>query len=82
MACAASHTHAIRLISPSDFYLFPIVKEKLERIQMADEDQFFDCVREISSDINRDELNGLFHVCVQLIHNSSLIGLASCIWPI
>jgi hypothetical protein len=27
-------------LAPSDFCLFPIVKEKLERIQVADEDQF------------------------------------------
>jgi hypothetical protein len=26
----------------SDFYLFPTVKEKLERTQVADEDQFFE----------------------------------------
>jgi hypothetical protein len=28
-------------LAPSEFYLFPTVKEKLERIQLADEDQFF-----------------------------------------
>jgi hypothetical protein len=26
----------------NDFYLFPTVKEKLERIQLADENQFFE----------------------------------------
>jgi hypothetical protein len=27
-----------------DFYLFPTVKERLERIQLADEGQFFECL--------------------------------------
>jgi hypothetical protein len=29
---------------PSDFYLFSTIKEKLERIQLADEDQFLECL--------------------------------------
>jgi hypothetical protein len=33
-------------LTPSDFYLFLTVKEKLERIQVADEDQFLNrCTR-------------------------------------
>jgi hypothetical protein len=28
-------------LAPSNFYLFPTVKKKLERIQLADEDQLF-----------------------------------------
>jgi hypothetical protein len=31
----------------SNFYLFLTVKEKLEQIQMADEDQFFQSLQEI-----------------------------------
>jgi hypothetical protein len=31
-------------LASSDFYLFPTVKEKLERIQLADKDQFFECL--------------------------------------
>jgi hypothetical protein len=31
----------------SDFYLFLTVKEKLERIQLADEDEFFECLQEV-----------------------------------
>jgi hypothetical protein len=31
-------------LATSDFYFFPTVKEKLERIQLADEDQFFECL--------------------------------------
>jgi histone-lysine N-methyltransferase SETMAR len=46
--------HSIRRIShppyssdlaPSDLYLFPTVKEKLERIQLADEDQFLNACK-------------------------------------
>jgi hypothetical protein len=63
MACTACHTH--RLHSPdlasSNFYLFPTVKEKLERIQVADEDQLFECLQEILRDIYQEELNGVFH---------------------
>jgi hypothetical protein len=40
--------------------LFSTVKEKLERIQVADEDQFFECLREILRDIDQEELNGVF----------------------
>jgi hypothetical protein len=46
---SACHTHPPYLpdLAPSDFYLFPTVKEKLERIQLADEDQFFECLQGI-----------------------------------
>jgi hypothetical protein len=43
MACAACHTHPPTLCAwfgLGDFYLFSTMKEKLERIQVADEDQF------------------------------------------
>jgi hypothetical protein len=32
-------------LTTSDLYLFSIVKEKLERIHLADEDQFFECLQ-------------------------------------
>jgi histone-lysine N-methyltransferase SETMAR len=35
------------VLAPGDFYLFPTVEEKLERIQLADEDWFFECLQEI-----------------------------------
>jgi hypothetical protein len=31
---------------PSDFYLFSTVKRRLERIQVADEDQYFEFLQE------------------------------------
>jgi hypothetical protein len=46
----------------SNFFLFPTVKEKLERIQMADKDQFFKSLQEILRDIDQEELNGVFQV--------------------
>jgi hypothetical protein len=47
-------------LSRSDFYLFPTVKEKLERIQVADEDQFLECMDEILRSIVQGELNHIF----------------------
>jgi hypothetical protein len=46
--------------APSDFYLFPTVKEKLERIQLADEEQFFECVQGILRSLDQQELNLVF----------------------
>jgi hypothetical protein len=44
----------------SDFYLFPTVKKKLERIQLTDENQFFECLQEVLRDIDLDELKAVF----------------------
>jgi hypothetical protein len=45
---------------PSDSYLFPIVKEDFERAQVADEDQFFECMQEILRGLDQLELNNFF----------------------
>jgi hypothetical protein len=47
-------------LAPTDFYLFPIVKEKLERVQVADEEKFSGCLRKVLRDIDRQELNTVF----------------------
>jgi hypothetical protein len=47
-------------MAPIDFYLFPIVKEKLERIQLADEDQFL----VISRGLDQQRLNTVFQAWV------------------
>jgi histone-lysine N-methyltransferase SETMAR len=47
-------------LAPSDFYLFPTTKEKLERTQVADEDQFFESLQEILRRIDQEELNRYF----------------------
>jgi hypothetical protein len=44
---------------PRDFHLFPIVKEKLERIQLADEDQFFGCFERSGSTRIECRMSGL-----------------------
>jgi hypothetical protein len=38
------------------------VKEKCDRIQVADEDQLFECLQEPLSSINQKELNDIFQV--------------------
>jgi hypothetical protein len=51
-------------LASSDFYLFLTVKEKLEWIQLADEDQCFECPQEILKDIDLEELNTVFQTWV------------------
>jgi hypothetical protein len=46
-------------LATSSFYLFPTVK-KLEQIQLADEDQFSECLQEVLSNITLEELNAVF----------------------
>jgi histone-lysine N-methyltransferase SETMAR len=47
-------------LAPCDFYLFPTVKEKLERIQLADEDKFFERLQKILRGLDQLELNTVF----------------------
>jgi hypothetical protein len=72
--------HGIRLmrhsgyssdLASSDFYLFSIVKEKLEWIQVTDEDQLFECLQEILSGLDQQELNNIFQACVGRIQEVS-----------
>jgi hypothetical protein len=44
----------------SDFYLFPTVKERLERIQLADEDKFFECLQEVLRGLDQQKSNAVF----------------------
>jgi hypothetical protein len=53
------------------FYLFPTVKEELERIQVADEDQFCECLQEILRGIDQQELNGVFQAWVRRVQEAS-----------
>jgi hypothetical protein len=55
----------------SDFYLFPTVKEKLERTQMADEDQFFESLEAILRRIDQEELNRIFQAWVERVRKVS-----------
>jgi hypothetical protein len=54
-----------------DFYLFPPVKEKCERIQLADEDQFFDCPSEILRGSDLEKLTTVFQAWVHRIQEIS-----------
>jgi hypothetical protein len=47
-------------LAPRDCYLFPTVKEKLERIQLADEDQSFESLQAILRGLDNEELNAVF----------------------
>jgi hypothetical protein len=47
------------------------VKEKLERIQVADEDQFFECLQEILRGIDQEELNGVFQAWMRRVQKVS-----------
>jgi hypothetical protein len=58
-------------LAPSDFYLFPTVKEKLERTQVADEDQFFESLQAILRGIDREKLKRVFQTWVQRVQEIS-----------
>jgi hypothetical protein len=47
-------------LATSDLYLFSTVKEKLERIHLADEDQFFECLQGVLKGLDQQELNRVF----------------------
>jgi hypothetical protein len=47
-------------LGTSYFYLFPPVKEKLERIQVADDAQFFEFLQEVLRSLHQQELNTIF----------------------
>jgi hypothetical protein len=47
-------------LAPSDFYLFPIVKEKLNDIEMVDEECLFYRLQELLNDIPIRELRKVF----------------------
>jgi hypothetical protein len=58
-------------LTDSYFYLFSTVKEKLEQIQLADEDQLFECLQEILRDIDLEELNNVFQTWVRQVQEVS-----------
>jgi hypothetical protein len=68
------HLPYLSHLAPNDFYLFSTVKEKLERIQRADQDQFFESLQTILRNIDQDESSKIFHAWVQRILNSFFIS--------
>jgi hypothetical protein len=55
----------------SDLYLFSTVKEKRERIHLADEDQFFECLQEVLRGLDQQELNRVFQASVRRVQEVS-----------
>jgi hypothetical protein len=47
--------------------LFSTVKEKPERIHLADEDQFFECLQGVLRGLDHQELNTLFQAWVRRV---------------
>jgi hypothetical protein len=58
-------------LASSDFYLFRTVKKRLERIQVADEDQLFECLQEVLKGLDQQELNRVFQTWVRRIQQVS-----------
>jgi hypothetical protein len=58
-------------LATSDLYLFSTVKEKLDRIHLADEDQFFKCLQEVLRNLNQQELNRVFQASVRRVQEVS-----------
>jgi hypothetical protein len=60
MPHATCHTHPIHIIWLSVTYIVSYSERKLERIQVADEDSFSECLQEILRSIDQKELNSVF----------------------
>jgi hypothetical protein len=58
-------------LAHNDFCLFPTVKEKLEWIQVAEEDQFFESLQEMSKDLDQRELNRVFQAWMRRVQEVS-----------
>jgi hypothetical protein len=59
-----THPHYSPDVASSNFYLFLIIKEQLERIQVADEDQFLKCLQEMLKGLDQQELDSVFQASV------------------
>jgi hypothetical protein len=55
----------------SDLYLFPTVKEKFERIHLADDDQFFESLQEVLRGLDQQELNRVFQAWIHRVQEVS-----------
>jgi hypothetical protein len=58
-------------LATSDLYLFSTVKEKLERIHLADEDQFFECLQVLLRGLDQQELNRVFQASMRRVQEVS-----------
>jgi hypothetical protein len=58
-------------LATSDLYLFSTVKDKLERIHLPNEDQFFECLQGVLRGLDRQELNCAFQASVRRVQEVS-----------
>jgi hypothetical protein len=58
-------------LATSDLYLFSTVKEELERIHLADGDQFFECLQGVVKGLDQQELNRVFQAWVRRVQEVS-----------
>jgi hypothetical protein len=58
-------------LATSDLYLFSTVKEKLERIHLADEDQFVECVQGVLRGLDQQKSNRVFQASVRRVQEVS-----------
>jgi hypothetical protein len=58
-------------LATSDLYLFSTVKEKLERIHLADGDQFFQCLEGVFRGLDQRELNRVFQASMHRVQEES-----------
>jgi uncharacterized protein YecT (DUF1311 family) len=61
------HLPYLHDLASSDFYLFPMSKQKLESVQVADNDYLFECLQEVLRCIDQAELNQAFHAWMQRV---------------
>jgi hypothetical protein len=64
---SACHAHRIHLIWPLVTPTCFLQSKKLERIQLADEDQCFECLQEVLSGLDQQELNTVFQALVHRV---------------
>jgi hypothetical protein len=58
-------------LAPGDFYLFGPVKNRLEKIQASDADDFFEQLEEILSSIAVEELERVFAAWIDRVRQVS-----------
>jgi hypothetical protein len=58
-------------LATSDLYLFSTVTEKLERIHLADEDQFLECLQGVLRGLDQQKSNRVFQASVPRVQQVS-----------
>jgi endonuclease III len=58
-------------LATSYLYLFSTVKEKLERIHLADEDQFLEYLQRVLRGLDQRKSNRIFQASVRLVQQVS-----------